>query len=139
MNLRWLMRAFRRKSELSEELESHLRMAIDDRMARGESAAEAHNAALREFGNVALVQEVTRERWGWLRLEHLLQDTSFAFRQMRRSPGFSMTAILTLALGIGAATAMFVLVYEMFLRPLPFPEEQRLYQPIGIDAHGNED
>lgn len=58
---------------------------------------------------------------------------------MRRYPGFSITAILTLALGIGAATAMFVVVYGLFFRPLPFPDEQRLYQPIAIDAHGDED
>ena len=88
MKLRWLMQALGRKDDLTEELESHLRMAVADRVARGESPAEARRAAMREFGNVPLIADVTRERWGWMRLEHLLQDLQFAFRQMRRSPGF---------------------------------------------------
>ena len=69
--LQSLRAALRRKDDLSEELKSHLQMAIADRIARGESPAEARRAATREFGNVALIADVTRERWGWLRLERL--------------------------------------------------------------------
>jgi hypothetical protein len=73
---RSLWNALRRKDDLSEELESHLRMAIADRIARGQSPADARREAKREFGNVPLIADVTRERWGWLRLENLLQGPS---------------------------------------------------------------
>ncbi len=72
-------------------------------------------------------------------LDGSLFDTRFALRQLRKTPGFTVTAILTLALGIGASTAMFVVIYGVLLRPLPFPNAHRLYQPIGIDKLGNED
>src|ERR1035441_3003814 len=105
-----IFRFFRRKTDLTEEIESHLKMATADRVARGESPAVARRAAVREFGNIPLVADVTRERWGWLRLERLMQDVRFAVRQLRRTPAFTMTVLLTLALGIGANAAIFTLV-----------------------------
>ena len=71
-----------RKADLNEELESHLRMAVADRVARGESPEDARREAMREFGNVPLVADVTRERWGWLRMEQLRADVSFGWRQL---------------------------------------------------------
>lgn len=117
---------FRRKTDLREEIESHLKMATADRVARGESPAEARRAALREFGNVPLIADVTRERWGWLRLERLTQDLRFAMRQLRRTPAFTITVLLTLALGIGANTAIFTLVNSILLRNLPVADPKML-------------
>src|SRR5277367_387613 len=117
--LQSLWSALRRKEDLSEELKSHLQMAIADRIARGESPSEARRAAMREFGNVPLIADVTRERWGWLRLEHLLQDLRSALRQVRGSPGFAITAVLTLALGIGALTTVATWTNAVLYNPWP--------------------
>jgi predicted permease len=114
------------KSDLDEEIATHLRMAIADRVARGESAEEARAAAEQEMGNLPLAKDVTREMWGWVRMERLVQDFKYALRQMRRSPGFAATVIGTLALGIGAAAAMFTVVDHVLLRPLPYKDAARL-------------
>jgi hypothetical protein len=137
MNLRSLTQALRRKADLAEELESHLRMAVADRVARGESPAEARRAAMREFGNVPLIADVTRERWGWLRLEHLLQDIKFALRQMRRSPGFTITAVLTLALGIGALTTVATWTNAVLYNPWPHVAAPRELRFVDATVLGN--
>ena len=115
----------RAKESLSEELESHLQMAIAERVARGEDPAQARAAALRELGNLPLIEDVTRERWGWMWLENLLHDTRYALRQLRRAPAFTATALLTLAFGIGANLGVFQLLYAVILAelPVPHPEE----------------
>jgi macrolide transport system ATP-binding/permease protein len=119
---------FRRKTDLTEELQNHLNMAIADRVARGESPVDARSAALRKFGNIPLIADVTRERWGWLRLELFMQDLRYALRQLRRSPAFTLTAILTLALGIGANTAIFTLVHAVMLKSLPVTNPGEIYR-----------
>jgi predicted permease len=119
-------RILRRKSDLAEEFDSHLQMAIADRMARGQSPAEARASALREFGSVPMIADVTREQWGWLRLELLVQDIRYALRQLRRTPGFSATVLLTLALGIGANSAIFTLVNAILLGNLPVTDPKNL-------------
>jgi putative ABC transport system permease protein len=121
-----ISKMLRRKTELKEEIESHLKMATADRVARGESPTEARQAAMREFGNVPLIADVTRERWGWLRLERLTQDLRFAIRQLRRTPAFTATVLLTLALGIGATTAIFSAVKAVLLAPLPYKDPARI-------------
>ena len=125
---------FGRKRELREEIESHLKMATADRVARGESPEEARRAAMREFGNVPLIADVTRERWGWLRMERLMQDLRFAVRQLRRTPGFTITVLLTLALGIGANAAIFTLVNTVLLRDLPVADPKMLVH-VGNNGH----
>jgi predicted permease len=135
--LQSLWSALRRKDDLSEELESHLRMAIADRIARGESPADARREAKREFGNVPLIADVTRERWGWLRLEHLMQDLQFALRQLRRSPGFTITAVLTLALGIGALTTVATWTNAVLYNPWPHVLAPRELRFIDATVLGN--
>ena len=114
-----------RQGDLSEELESHLRIAIAERVARGEDPARARAAALRELGNIPLIEDVTRERWGGMWLENLLQDLRYAVRQLRRAPAFTATALFTLAFGIGANLGVFQLLYAVILAelPIPHPEE----------------
>jgi predicted permease len=109
-------------------------MAIADRVDRGESPVDARRAAVREFGNVPLVADVTRERWGWLRLERLVQDLRFAVRQLHRTPAFTTTVLLTLALGIGANAAIFTLVNAVLLKDLPVADPKMLVH-LGNNGH----
>jgi predicted permease len=115
-----------RRRQLQEEIDAHVRMAIAERVDRGETEQAARQAALREFGNVALVQDVTREAWGWTRLEWLAQDFRYALRQIRRSPGFAATVVGTLGLGIAAAAAMFTVVDHVLLQPTPYRDADRI-------------
>src|SRR5437867_1841791 len=108
----------RRERELDEELQAHLRMSARDRIERGSTPEQARRDALREFGNMALIQETTREMWGWTSLERIARDTRYAVRALRHNPGFALTAVLSLAIGIGANTASFSLADALLFRPL---------------------
>src|SRR5580704_562969 len=120
-------RLFRsRSSDLEAEIQSHLAMAVADKQASGVDKETAARAARREFGNAALVKDVTREQLGWMWIERLGQDVRFAMRQITRAPGFSLAVILTLALGIGVNTAVFSMVNGFMLRPLPYPDADRI-------------
>jgi predicted permease len=116
----------KRDADLERELRSDLELEEEEQRNKGLSPEEARYAARRAFGNSMLIREQTHEAWGWAALEHLSQDVRYAVRQLRRSPGFSIITVLTLALGIGATTAIFTLVYDVMLRPLPFAEPHRL-------------
>jgi predicted permease len=117
-----------RKAELDEEIQAHLQMDIQDRKDRGESSEQARAAAMREFGNVGIVKDVTREIWGWVWLERLGQDLRFALRQLRKSSVFTITVTATLALGLGATVAMFTVVDRVLLRPLPYANARQLIE-----------
>src|ERR1700733_1709742 len=109
----------RRKRELQEEIDAHLQMAIADRVARGETAEAARQAAAREFGSVPLVQDVTRDMWGQAWLEQLGRDVRYALRQLRKSPGFTITATAMLAVAICANSTVFSWIDGTMLRPIP--------------------
>ena len=116
----------KREQELAEELEGHLEMAARDREGRGAAPEQAEREARREFGNVGMIREVTREMWGWSSLERLGQDLRFGARMFAKSPGFAAVAILTMALGIGANTAIFSIVNGVLFDPLPYPHPEQL-------------
>src|SRR5215813_3476565 len=116
----------RHEEELEEEIQSHLRMAIRDRMERGESAGEAELAARREFGNVGLVKETARGMWGWVEVRLLFDDIRYGLRMLRKTPGWTAVMGATLALGIGLTTAIFSLAYSVLLRSLPYHDPERL-------------
>ena len=126
----WPFRRQSRESDLDEELQAHLNMAIAERRERGEPEESARAAVLREFGNVLLVKEVTREqwkeRWGGRWVDSLARDLRYAVRQLRKNPGFAVTAILMLALGIGANTAVFSVFDQAVLRTLPVRNPHQL-------------
>src|SRR6201997_2467492 len=109
----------RRNRELQEEIDAHLQMAIADRVARGETEETARHAATRDFGNILLVQDVTRQMWGGGWFEQLGRDIRYALRQLRKSPGFTITATAMLAVAICANSTVFSWIDGTMLRPIP--------------------
>lgn len=126
----------RMQEELDEEIRAHVAMAARDRMERGESAEEADKAVRRELGNELLIKEVTSDIWGWAAADRMLRDLKYVLRQMRRNPGFTAVAILTLAMGLGATTAMFSIVNGVLLEPLKYRDPGRLYVGLNISPPG---
>jgi predicted permease len=124
--------------DLEEEIRTHLAMEEQENLESGMPPEEAHYAALRRFGNVTLTQERSREMWGWNSVETLWQDVRYGLRQLRRSPGFTVVAVLTLGLGIGANTAIFSLGNVFMFRPLPVKDAERL-AVVAVKYHADDD
>jgi len=127
----------RREAELDEELRSHLEMAARERAEQGEDVKDAARAARREFGNVGLVKEVTRDVWGWIWLRDVADDARYGMRMLLKNPGFAIVAILSLALGIGATTAVFSVVYGVLVNPYPYANSDRMVHVTVHDNNGN--
>jgi predicted permease len=120
----WQIR--KRDADLERELQSDLELEEEEQRERGLPPEEARHAALRAFGNPTLIREQTRSIWSWNGLEDLLRDLRISVRTLFRSPGFSVIAVLMMALCIGAATSLFTVVRSVLLRPLPFRDQDRL-------------
>jgi predicted permease len=126
----WLPRVFRRRKlmdDLSEELRLHLEERVEQLVKEGLSPQEAQRQARIAFGNLALLEERSREEWQWPALESIWADVRFAVRSLRRTPGFAIAAILTLMLAIGANSLVFGVLNALILRPLNVPDAQSLY------------
>ena len=135
----WLQQLFSRRrlyGDLSEEIREHLEEKIEELVAGGISRKEATAAARRQFGNISLTEEESREVWQWPSLESFFADVRFGARTLRKSPVFTAIAVLTLALGIGANTAIFSLVNGILLVSLPYPKAERLVSVTGSYPQG---
>jgi len=129
----------KRDADLERELRSDLELEEEEQREAGVSQEEARYAALRAFGNYTLIREQTGAIWSWNWLESLARDLRFSVRALRRTPGFTLIAILVMALGIGANVALFTVVRGVLLKPLPFHDPDRLVMLYEAGLHENED
>jgi predicted permease len=115
-----------RYNDLSVSIREHMEEKIEELVEGGMPRAQAEQAARREFGNVTLMEERSREVWQWTALESLVSDVKLAFRRLMKAPGFAATVLLTLAIGIGANTAVFSVINSILIKPLAYPHSEEL-------------
>ena len=122
---KWL-RKRANQAEIAADIEAYLAEKTEALIASGVSPEEARHRARREFGNVTLAAELSNDEWNWVFADRLMADLKYAFRSLRRNPAFALTAVLTLALGIGVNAAIFTLLHAVILRALPVPNAEQL-------------
>ncbi len=133
---------FRRRkagARLEDELQFHLEQQISENLAKGMNSEEARHAAMRVFGNPALLREQSRATWNWNWLEQLMRDLRVSLRTLSRSPGFALVSVLIIAIGIGANVSLFTIVRSVLLKPLPFKDPERLVMLYGCGRHCSPD
>jgi predicted permease len=126
----------RRQAQLQEEIQSHIELEAEENVQSGMSREEARQAAQKKFGNARLAVERSREIWGALWLEYLLQDLHYALRSLRRTPGYAATIVLTVALGLGSVATISAIIDSVLLRPIPLPHARELVMIHGQSANG---
>jgi putative ABC transport system permease protein len=144
--LKQLVSRRRQYRDLSDEMAEHLQEKIAELISTGMPRQEAEATARRQFGNPLLLEEHSREVWQWALFDAVLRDLRYAFRQLRRNPGFTITVLLTLSIAIGANTAVFTMLNALLLRPLPYSQPERLaslmrnyLMPGGVETHDSVD
>jgi len=137
--MRWFWSRRRREAELREEIQFDLDRETAENTRAGLNPSDARIAARKTFGNIALAQESTRDVWGWMWLEQLAQDVSYAVRSARKNPGFTAAVVLSIALGVGANAAMFSVSRAVLLQPIEFRDAGRLVQIWEHPAGGDKD
>jgi len=135
MRLRMLFGRHSASLRLDDELQYHLERQIAENRSAGMSPGDARTAALRAFGNPALVRDHARATWSWDRLETFFLDLRYSLRTLRRTPGFTLIAVFVIALGIGANVALFTVVRSVLLKPLAFHDPDRLFTLYEADSH----
>jgi predicted permease len=136
MRMQMLFRREKAGTALDDELRFHLEHLVTENMTRGMGEEEAHHAALRSFGNPALLRDQARSTWNWNWFEQLFRDLRIGLRTLARTPGFAIISILVISLGIGANVALFTIVRSVLLRPLPFHDPNSLVALYGQDEKG---
>jgi hypothetical protein len=140
--MKWLRRLFSRRrvyDDLSEEIQEHLEEKVEELVAGGMSKKEAEHSARREFGNITLIEEDSRVVWRWAAVENILTDVRYGLRMLRKSPGFTAVAVLTLTVGIAANTVVFTALDAVLLRPRAVADPNRLarvYRSTPGSAYG---
>ena len=138
--MRWLKQLFSRErmyEDLSEEVQQHIEEKMRNLIAGGMGEDDAARQTKREFGNIVLLEEASREVWAWPLVDSAAADFKYALSQIKRSPGFALTVISILSLGIAASIAMFTVVDHVLLRPLPYEHARQLVEVKETGKNGS--